>query len=60
MLTNTFSDTQIYDKGCEYVERDSVFATKDSLVVDFKPPKSKGVTTQHELEYDIVLVPDVK
>lgn len=28
--------TQIYDKDCEHVAKDTVFAVKDSLVVEFQ------------------------
>ncbi len=52
--------TQIYDRACPYVARDSVFGTKDSLVVDFRPPseeRKKAVQTQHDVQYDITLVP---
>ncbi|PWN98290.1 aromatic compound dioxygenase [Tilletiopsis washingtonensis] len=48
--------TQLYDRDCEHVAADAVFAVKDSLVVDFRPAAadaSHGAAT--ELRYDIVL-----
>jgi catechol 1,2-dioxygenase len=45
--------TQIYDSECPYVKADSVFAVKDSLIVDFK--KSDDPRAQFDLKYDIVL-----
>jgi catechol 1,2-dioxygenase len=46
--------TQIFDRKGPYLENDSVFAVKDSLLVDFKPlegnPKAKL-----ELDYTILL-----
>ncbi|KAK2630487.1 hypothetical protein QTJ16_001307 [Diplocarpon rosae] len=48
--------TQIFDKEDPYLENDSVFAVKDSLVVDFKPLKGNAKATL-ELEYPIVIAP---
>ena len=48
--------TQIFDSTDKYLENDSVFAVKDSLVVDFKPLKGNPKATL-ELEYPIILVP---
>ena len=49
--------TQIFDKTSPYLEDDSVFAVKDSLMVDFVPlsgnPKAKL-----EVVFDIALVPN--
>ena len=47
-----------------YLEDDTVFAVKSSLIVDFKPLKGENVSgkskqenTQLELEYDVMLAP---
>ena len=48
--------TQIFDRKCAYLENDSVFAVKGSLVVDFVPLKGDPEATL-ELEYDITLAP---
>ncbi|BFZ65155.1 Catechol 1,2-dioxygenase [Saitoella coloradoensis] len=50
--------TQIFDRGDKYVEKDSVFAVKSDLIVDFMPTKGKRDAKEGvkwELEYDIVL-----
>ncbi|KAG4440148.1 hypothetical protein IFR05_004357 [Cadophora sp. M221] len=48
--------TQIFDKDDQYLENDSVFAVKESLIVDFKPLKGNPKATL-ELEYPIVIAP---
>jgi catechol 1,2-dioxygenase len=48
--------TQIFDKKSKYLEDDSVFAVKDSLVVDFTPLKGNP-KAELELEYDLVIAP---
>lgn len=48
--------TQIFDSIDKYLDNDSVFAVKDSLIVDFKPLKGNPNATL-ELEYDILLMP---
>jgi catechol 1,2-dioxygenase len=48
--------TQIFDSADKYLDNDSVFAVKDSLVVDFKPLKGNPKANL-ELEYPIVLMP---
>jgi catechol 1,2-dioxygenase len=48
--------TQIFDRKDKYLDNDSVFAVKDSLIVDFKPLKGNPKATL-ELEYPIVLAP---
>jgi catechol 1,2-dioxygenase len=48
--------TQIFDRKDKYLDDDSVFAVKDSLIVDFKPLKGNPKATL-ELEYDIILAP---
>jgi len=48
--------TQIFDRKGKYLDNDSVFAVKDSLMVDFKPLKGNPKATL-ELEYDIILAP---
>ncbi|UZJ54386.1 hypothetical protein CBS101457_003706 [Exobasidium rhododendri] len=45
--------TQIFDRSCPFIDNDSVFATKQDLIVDFLPSQSKQV--QWELPYDIRL-----
>jgi len=48
--------TQIFDRISPYLENDSVFAVKDSLIVDFVPLKGNPRATL-ELEYNIGLIP---
>lgn len=48
--------TQIFDKDSKYLEDDSVFAVKDSLVVEFVPRKDDD-QAKVELKYDIKMVP---
>ncbi|KAM0786398.1 hypothetical protein ACM66B_001865 [Microbotryomycetes sp. NB124-2] len=57
--------TQVFDRESDYLKDDSVFAVKDSLVVDFVPVKSPlpeldADTPKPELElrYDIALAAD--
>jgi len=49
--------TQIFDRIDPYLENDSVFAVKESLIVDFVPLKGNPKATL-ELEYNIALVPN--
>lgn len=49
--------TQIFDRKDAYLENDSVFAVKDSLVVDFVP-RENDPQASLELNYDIKLVPN--
>ncbi|KAJ5338126.1 hypothetical protein N7541_010115 [Penicillium brevicompactum] len=49
--------TQIFDRKDKYLDNDSVFAVKDSLVVDFVSRKGDP-QAEFELEYDIKLVQD--
>ncbi|EYE98066.1 intradiol ring-cleavage dioxygenase [Aspergillus ruber CBS 135680] len=49
--------TQIFDSKDPYLTNDSVFAVKDSLVVDFVP-REGDTQAGLELEYDIKLVPN--
>ncbi|GLI73623.1 hypothetical protein PoHVEF18_001843 [Penicillium ochrochloron] len=51
--------TQIFDREDKYLDNDSVFAVKDSLVVDFVPRKDDPKAAL-ELEYDVKLVADTK
>ena len=48
--------TQIFDRAGPYLENDSVFAVKESLIVDFVPLKDNPKATL-ELEYNIILTP---
>lgn len=48
--------TQVFDRESKYLDSDSVFAVKDSLIVDFKPAPA-GANTQYIVEYDICLQP---
>jgi len=48
--------TQIFDSVDKYLDNDSVFAVKDSLIVDFKPLKGNPTATL-ELEYPVTLMP---
>lgn len=43
--------TQIFDRKSKYIENDSVFAVKDSLIVDFKPLEGDP-KADFELPYD--------
>ncbi|KAJ5808697.1 Intradiol ring-cleavage dioxygenase [Penicillium riverlandense] len=47
--------TQIFDRKDKYLDNDSVFAVKDSLVVDFVP-RTGDPQAALELEYDVKLV----
>ncbi|KAB8278290.1 Intradiol ring-cleavage dioxygenase [Aspergillus minisclerotigenes] len=47
--------TQIFDREDQYLDNDSVFAVKDSLIVDFVPRKGDPQASL-ELNYDIKLV----
>ena len=47
--------TQIFDRRDKHIEDDSVFAVKDSLVVDFEPYKNDP-KAQFELEYGFRLI----
>jgi len=42
---------QVYDSACQYVKNDTVFAVRDSLVVDFKDVGDNRT----ELEFNIVI-----
>jgi catechol 1,2-dioxygenase len=46
--------TQIFDDSGPYLEDDSVFAVKDSLLVKFKPRENDPKATL-EVEYDFKL-----
>ena len=46
--------TQIFDKDSKYLDDDSVFAVKDSLVVEFVPRKNDK-KAKLQLEYNIAL-----
>ncbi|KAL1971096.1 hypothetical protein VTN77DRAFT_47 [Rasamsonia byssochlamydoides] len=48
--------TQIFDRKDPYITNDSVFAVKDSLIVDFVPRKDDPKAGL-ELRYDVKLVP---
>lgn len=48
--------TQIFDKESKYLDDDSVFAVKDSLVVEFVPRKNDPKAS-FELRYDIMMAP---
>ncbi|KAI9646375.1 hypothetical protein NHQ30_004365 [Ciborinia camelliae] len=48
--------TQIFDSKDEYLKNDSVFAVKDSLVVDFVPLKDNPKASL-ELNYPVILAP---
>jgi catechol 1,2-dioxygenase len=49
--------TQIFDRIDPHLGDDSVFAVKDSLIVDFIPLKGNPKASL-ELEYNITLVPN--
>lgn len=48
--------TQIFDKDSKYLDDDSVFAVKDSLVVEFVPRKDDN-QAKLELKYDVYMAP---
>ena len=48
--------TQVFDRSSEYIDGDSVFAVKDSLIVDLQPAPA-GAQTQYVVEFDIGLQP---
>jgi len=48
--------TQIFDKTSKYLDDDSVFAVKDSLLVEFVPRKEDSKATL-ELQYDVAMAP---
>lgn len=48
--------TQIFDHESDYLDNDSVFAVKDSLVVKFEPRKGDS-EAKMELAYDIQMAP---
>jgi catechol 1,2-dioxygenase len=48
--------TQVFDRSSEYIDGDSVFAVKDSLMVDLQPAPA-GAQTQYVVEFDIGLQP---
>lgn len=49
--------TQIFDRIDPHLNDDSVFAVKDSLIVEFVPLKGNPRATL-ELEYNVMLVPN--
>lgn len=51
--------TQIFSRDSPYLDDDSVFAVKDSLVVDFSPLKGNS-TAKLELNYPIVIAPQTE
>lgn len=48
--------TQIFDRKDKYLTNDSVFAVKDSLVVDFLP-REGDPKAGLELKYDVKMAP---
>jgi catechol 1,2-dioxygenase len=48
--------TQIFDKTSKYLDDDSVFAVKDSLIVEFLPREGDEKATK-QLEYNISMAP---
>ena len=51
--------TQIFDSKDPYLTNDSVFAVKDSLIVDFVPRKDDPQASL-ELNYDVKMAPSGK
>jgi catechol 1,2-dioxygenase len=49
--------TQIFDRRSKYLDDDSVFAVKESLIVDFVPIKKEGHRAKTEVRYDVLLMP---
>lgn len=48
--------TQIFDKDSKYLDDDSVFAVKDSLIVEFVP-RNGDSEANFELNYNIYMAP---
>lgn len=48
--------TQVFERGGQYTENDSVFAVKDSLMIEFKQAP-EGADTKYIVDYDIRLHP---
>lgn len=49
--------TQIFDSASKYLDDDSVFAVKNSNVVEFLPRKVPDLEATLEVKYDVYLVP---
>ena len=49
--------TQIFDRQSKYLDDDSVFAVKESLIVDFVPTQDKDNEASSTVEYNVLLVP---
>lgn len=49
--------TQIFDAASEYLDDDSVFAVKDSLVVRFEP-RTGDPQARWDLHYDVTMAPN--
>lgn len=49
--------TQIFDSKSKYLDDDSVFAVKSSLLVDFVPLEGNA-QAKLQLQYDIKLIPN--
>lgn len=47
--------SQLYDKNDEYIDSDSVFAVKGSLLIDFKPAPAEMETVEYVVEHDVIL-----
>jgi catechol 1,2-dioxygenase len=45
--------SQLYDKTDKYLDSDSVYAVKDSLLLDFKP--THGADTKFDVTHDVVM-----
>ena len=48
--------TQIFDKSSKYLDDDSVFAVKDSLVVEFLP-RDGDEKAKKQLKYNVHMAP---
>jgi catechol 1,2-dioxygenase len=48
--------TQIFDRQSKYLDDDSVFAVKESLIVDFVPTVDKDHAASSTVEYNVLLV----
>lgn len=46
--------TQVFDSRDQYLKNDSVFAVKDSLIIEFKP-RSGDAQADFEVSYDFRL-----
>lgn len=60
MIDNDYSMLQVFDVSCPFIANDSVFATKDDLVVSFdKGEEAIKRGCQWQIRYDIHLAKSI-